>query len=842
MNKALENVLLDPVCGMTVTPESAAATVEDGGKLWHFCSKGCAAKFQADPAKYASGAAKPQPHAPAHTPLVQLGAAPKKPAMQVVDPVCGMTIDPATSAGRAEYQGKTYYFCSPSCVGKFQADPAKYLAEKRAPEPPPVAKAGERIEYTCPMHPEIITYEPGPCPICGMALEPRVVTGEQDDSELRDMQRRFWISAVLTLPLFILAMAEMFEGFALPAPVGGVMQLLLATPVVLWGGWPFFERGWTSFKTLHLNMFSLIAVGTGVAYLYSLIAVIAPGMFPQTAKGHAGPALYFEAAAVIVTLVLLGQVLELRARRATGGAIRELLQLAPNTARKVNPDGSEVDVPVASLQIGDRFRVRPGEKIATDGRVVEGKSAVDESMLTGESMPVEKTAATVVIGGSVNGTGSLLVEATRVGSATLLARMVQMVADAQRSRAPIQRLADRVSAIFVPAVILVALGTFLGWVIYGPEPQLANAIVNAVAVLIIACPCALGLATPMAIMVGTGRGARAGVLVKNAEALETMEKVRAVVVDKTGTLTEGKPRLLGAVAAEGLSENDLLQVAASVETQSEHPLAAAIVKAAEERGLKLLPISAFQSQTGKGVSAMVNGRRVIVGRKSITGSSEFQTGTLAAQEQQFLQQGSTVIYVSIDGRDAGFIAIGDRIKESTAEALAELRRDGMKVIMLTGDNQATAKSIAEKLGIAEYRAEVLPEDKLKQIKALQKEHGRVAMAGDGINDAPALAQADVGIAMGTGTDVAMESAAITLVKGDLRGIARARNLSSATMRNIRQNLFLAFVYNALGVPIAAGALYPFFGILLSPMIAAAAMSLSSVSVIGNALRLRKVRL
>jgi Cu+-exporting ATPase len=675
-----------------------------------------------------------------------------------------------------------------------------------------------------------------------MALEPRVVTGEQDDSELRDMQRRFWISAVLTLPLFILAMAEMFEGFALPAPVGGVMQLLLATPIVLWGGWPFFERGWTSFKTLHLNMFSLIAVGTGVAYLYSLIAVIAPGMFPQTAKGHAGPALYFEAAAVIVTLVLLGQVLELRARRATGGAIRELLQLAPNTARKVNPDGSEVDVPVASLQIGDRFRVRPGEKIATDGRVVEGKSAVDESMLTGESMPVEKTAATVVIGGSVNGTGSLLVEATRVGSATLLARMVQMVADAQRSRAPIQRLADRVSAIFVPAVILVALGTFLGWVIYGPEPQLANAIVNAVAVLIIACPCALGLATPMAIMVGTGRGARAGVLVKNAEALETMEKVRAVVVDKTGTLTEGKPRLLGAVAAEGLSENDLLQVAASVETQSEHPLATAVVKAAEERGLKLLPISAFQSQTGKGVSAMVNGRRVIVGRKSITGSSEFQTGTLAAQEQQFLQQGSTVIYVSIDGRDAGFIAIGDRIKESTAEALAELRRDGMKVIMLTGDNQATAKSIAERLGIAEYRAEVLPEDKLKQIKALQKEHGRVAMAGDGINDAPALAQADVGIAMGTGTDVAMESAAITLVKGDLRGIARARNLSSATMRNIRQNLFLAFVYNALGVPIAAGALYPFFGILLSPMIAAAAMSLSSVSVIGNALRLRKVRL
>jgi Cu+-exporting ATPase len=618
--------------------------------------------------------------------------------------------------------------------------------------------------------------------------------------------------------------------------------LLLATPVVLWGGAPFFERGWTSFKTMRLNMFSLIAVGTGVAYVYSLIAVLIPGAIPQTAGGHAGSALYFEAAAVIVTLVLLGQVLELRARRATGGAIRELLELAPNTARKVNTDGSELDVAVASLHLGDRFRVRPGEKIATDGRVVEGKSAVDESMLTGESMPVEKAPGTTVIGGSVNGTGSLLVEATRVGSETLLAQMVRMVADAQRSRAPIQRLADRVSAIFVPTVILIAIGTFIGWLIYGPEPQLGNAIVNAVAVLIIACPCALGLATPMAIMVGTGRGARAGVLVKDAEALETLEKVRAVVIDKTGTLTEGKPRVLGVVAAEGISEDDLLRIAASVESQSEHPLASAVVKAAEERGLKPLPISAFASQTGKGVSAIVNGRRIIVGRKSITGGSEFQSGTLAAQEQQFLQQGSTVIYVSIDGNDAGFIAIGDRVKESTAEALTELRREGIRVVMLTGDNQATARAIADKLGITEYRAEVLPEDKLNQIKALQREHGRVAMAGDGINDAPSLAQADVGIAMGTGTDVAMESAGITLVKGDLRGIARARNLSAATMSNIRQNLFFAFIYNALGVPIAAGLMYPFFGILLSPMIAAAAMSLSSVSVIGNALRLRYVRL
>ena len=840
MGKVLENILLDPVCGMTVSPERAAAKVEYDGKLWHFCSKGCATKFNTDPANYASGKAKPQPHT--HAPLVQLGAAPKKAAQEVLDPVCGMTIDPATAAGHAEYQGKTYNFCSPSCLTKFKADPARYVMATKAPEPPPAPKEGERVEYICPMDPEILAYEPGPCPICGMALEPRIVTAEHDDTELNSMQRRFWISSALTIPLFALAMGEMFTSFTLSSHASGWIQLLLGSPVVLWGGWPFFERGWTSFKTLRLNMFSLIAVGTGVAYIYSLIAVLIPGVMPQTAGGHAGPALYFEAAAVIVTLVLLGQVLELRARRATGGAIRELLQLAPNTARKVNADGTELDVAVASLHVGDRFRVRPGEKIATDGRIVEGKSAVDESMLTGESMPVEKTSGTAVIGGSVNGTGSLLVEATRVGSETLLAQMVRMVADAQRSRAPIQRLADRVSAIFVPTVIAIAIGTFIGWFFYGPEPHFANAIVNAVAVLIIACPCALGLATPMAIMVGTGRGARAGVLVKNAEALETMEKVRAVVVDKTGTLTEGKPRVLGIAPAEGLTENDLLQLAASVESQSEHPLAGAVVKAAEERGLKLLTISAFESQTGKGVSAVVNGRRIIVGRKSLTGGSEFQTGTLAAQEQQFLLQGSTVIYVSIDGRDAGFIAIGDRIKESTAEALAELRRDGMKVIMLTGDNQATARAIADKLGIAEYRAEVLPEDKLNHIKALQKEHGGVAMAGDGINDAPALAQADVGIAMGTGTDVAMESAAITLVKGDLRGIARARNLSAATMRNIRQNLFFAFIYNALGVPIAAGLLYPFFGILLSPMIAAAAMSLSSVSVIGNALRLRHVRL
>jgi Cu+-exporting ATPase len=689
------------------------------------------------------------------------------------------------------------------------------------------------------MDPEVLAYEPGPCPICGMALEPRIVTAEHDDTELNDMQRRFRVSLVLTIPLFAVAMGEMF-GWKLGVLASGWIQLALATPVVLWGGRPFFERGWVSFKTLRLNMFSLIAMGTGVAYGYSLLATVVPEWFPTTHGKH-GPRLYFEAAAVVVTLVLLGQVLELRARRATGGAIRALLQLAPKTARKVNADGSEVAVPVASLAIGDRFRVRPGEKIATDGRVFEGQSAADESMLTGESMPVEKSAGDVVIGGSVNGTGSLLVEATRVGSATLLSQIVQMVAEAQRSRAPIQKLADRVSAIFVPTVIVIAALTFVGWFFRGPEPHLGNAIVNAVAVLIIACPCALGLATPMAIMVGTGRGARAGVLVKNAEALEAMEKVRALIVDKTGTLTEGKPLVRGVVAVEGFSDANLLQLAASVEAHSEHPLASAIVNAADQRGLKLLPVSGFESKTGIGVSGVVNGRRVVVGRRSIS-ASEFVSGTWAAQEQQFLQQGSTVVYVSVDGKDTGFFAIGDAVKETTPEALRQLRTAGLKVIMLTGDNQGTAHAVAKQLGIEEYKAEVLPQDKLDAVKEFQKEHGSVAMAGDGVNDAPALAQADVGIAMGTGTDVAIQSADITLVKGDLRGVARASNLSLATMKNIRQNLFFAFIYNALGVPIAAGVLYPFFGILLSPMIAAAAMSLSSVSVIANALRLRSVEI
>lgn len=834
----MENVLLDPICGMTVTPESAAAKVEHGGKLWHFCSIGCASKFSAEPDKYASGAVKPQPHAPA---LVTIGAKPTIPAKIEIDPVCGMSVNPASAAGTADHRGKKYFFCSKSCLDKFKADPEKYLSPKPvAPAFPLKTAPGERVEYVCPMDPEVLAYEPGPCPICGMALEPRVVTEEYDDTEPVDMQRRFWVSLALTIPLFAAAMGEMV-GWNLGRLAGPGVQLALATPVVLWAGRPFFERGWTSFKTLRLNMFSLIAMGTGVAYVYSLLAAVAPEWFPATHGVH-GPEVYFEAASVIVTLVLLGQVLELRARRATGGAIRELLQLAPKSARKVNSDRTEADIPVASLAIGNRFRVRPGEKIATDGRVLEGKSAVDESMLTGESMSVEKGSGDTVIGGSVNGTGSLLVEATRVGRATLLSQIVQMVAEAQRSRAPIQKLADRVSAIFVPAVILTAAITFLVWFFVGPEPRLSNAIVNAVAVLIIACPCALGLATPMAIMVGTGRGARAGVLVKNAEAIETMEKVRAVIVDKTGTLTEGKPRVRGVIASDsGSTEPDMLQLAASVEVHSEHPLASAIVKAADERGLKLLPVSAFESKTGVGVSAVVTGRRVVVGRRS-TSASEFVSGTWAAQEQQFLQQGSTVVYVSVDGKDAGFIAIGDELKQTTPEALRQLRAVGLKVIMVTGDNRATSQAIAKQLGIEEYKAEVLPQDKLEAVKEFQKEHGKAAMAGDGVNDAPALAQADVGIAMGTGTDVAIQSADITLLKGDLRGVVRARNLSVATMKNIRQNLFFAFVYNALGVPIAAGVLYPFSGILLSPMIAAAAMSLSSVSVIVNALRLRSVEI
>jgi P-type Cu+ transporter len=844
--------VMDPVCGMTVDPATAAGKTEYAGKTYYFCHPGCKTKFEAEPQKYMTRKTAPQ--------LVTIGPAKPVPAhdhsgddhsspVGEIDPVCGMTVDPTTAAGSYPYKDKTYYFCNPSCEQKFKANPEHYLHTPDEPILPPQTKPGERVEYICPMDPEVLAYAPGPCPICGMALEPRVVSAEpEDDSELRNMTRRFWVSAVLSLPLVIIAMGDMVPG----DPFAGLrnwngygwLQLLLATPVVLWGGWPFFERGWTSLKTRHLNMFTLIALGTAAAYLYSLVAVLAPGLFPQTVLGHAaGPALYFEAAAVITTLVLLGQVLELRARKQTSGAIRALLQLAPKTARRIAADGTEGDVPLAQVQIGDKLRVRPGEKVPTDGVVVEGASAVDESMLTGESMPVEKSVSAKVIGGTVNGTGVLVVRAERIGSATLLSQIVQMVADAQRSRAPIQRLADRVAGYFVPAVIAVSVATFIAWLFIGPEPRLAHALVNAVAVLIIACPCALGLATPMAIMVGTGRGASAGVLIKNAEALERLEKISTLVVDKTGTLTEGKPGVVSVVSAPGFDENDVLRIAASVERNSEHPLASAIVRAAQERGLQLEPAQDFRSTTGQGVTGRVAGRQVVVGRRSLLGSpGEITSGSLAAKEAEAVHQAQTVVYVAIDNKDAGFIAIADPIKKSTPEALAQFRERGLRVVMLTGDSQATAQAIASQLGITEFEAEVLPERKLAVIKEHQQRGERVAMAGDGVNDAPALAQADVGIAMGTGTDVAMHSAGVTLVKGDLRGIVRAYALSAATMRNIRQNLFFAFIYNALGVPIAAGILYPFFGILLSPMIAAAAMSFSSVSVIGNSLRLRRFAL
>ena len=843
--------VIDPVCGMTVDPATAAGKTEYAGKTYYFCHPSCKAKFEADPQNYLAPKAASQ--------LITIGAAKPVPmhshshqdhssAVSEIDPVCGMTVNPATAAGSYPYKGKTYYFCNPSCEQKFKANPEHYLHKPDEPIPPPPTKPGERIEYICPMDPEVLAYAPGPCPICGMALEPRVVSAEpEDDSELRNMTRRFWVSAVLSLPLLVIAMGDMIPG----DPFSGLrnwngygwLQLLLATPVVLWGGWPFFERGWTSLKTRHLNMFTLIALGTAAAYLYSLVAVLAPGLFPQTVFGHAtGPALYFEAAAVITTLVLLGQVLELRARKQTSGAIRALLQLAPKTARRIAADGTEADVPLAQVQIGDKLRVRPGEKIPTDGVVMEGVSAVDESMLTGESMPVKKSVSAKVIGGTVNGTGALVIRAERVGSATLLSQIVQMVADAQRSRAPIQRLADKVAGYFVPAVIAVSIATFIAWFFVGPEPRLAHALVNAVAVLIIACPCALGLATPMAIMVGTGRGASVGVLIKNAEALERLEKVTTLVVDKTGTLTEGKPGVVSVVAATGFDENEMLRLAASVERNSEHPLASAIVRAADARGLRLEPVAGFRSTTGKGVTGRVGGQEVAIGRRSLTGVSEISSGALATKEAEAVQQAQTVVYVAIDGVDAGFIAIADPIKRSTPEALVQFRERGLRVVMLTGDSQATAQAIASQLGITEFEAEVLPERKLAVIKEHQQRGERVAMAGDGVNDAPALAQADVGIAMGTGTDVAMHSAGVTLVKGDLRGIVRAYALSAATMRNIRQNLFFAFIYNALGIPIAAGILYPVFGILLSPMIAAAAMSFSSVSVIGNSLRLRRFAL
>jgi P-type Cu+ transporter len=712
----------------------------------------------------------------------------------------------------------------------------------------PVVAATPRTEWTCPMHPQIVRDAPGSCPICGMALEPRTVGAvEGPDPELVDMTRRFWIGLVLTLPLLAFVMGDMLPGQPLrhliPGRMSAWLQLVLATPVVLWAGWQFFERSWASIVNRSLNMFTLIALGTGMAYVYSVVGTLAPGLFPPSFRTHGGEVgLYFEAAAVITVLVLLGQVLELRARSQTSSAIRALLRLAPATARRLRDDGTEEDVPLEHVQVGDRLRVRPGEKVPVDGVVLAGRSAVDESMVTGESLPVEKTPGSRVIGGTVNGTGGFVMRAERVGSETLLAQIVHMVSEAQRSRAPIQRLADVVSSWFVPAVVLIAVATFVGWAIWGPEPRLAHGLVNAVAVLIIACPCALGLATPMSIMVGTGRAALVGVLIRNAEALEVLETVDTLVVDKTGTLTEGRPRLRSVVTSGDVSESDVLRLAASVERGSEHPLAAAIVEGAEARGIEPAVTEDFQSVTGKGVVARVDGDVVALGNVALMRQLGVDAGVVLARADALRSEGQTVMFVARDGRLIGLVGVADPIKESTLEALEQLRREGLTIVMLTGDSRRTAEAVAAKLGITHVEAEVLPERKIEVVRDLRAKGRKVAMAGDGVNDAPALAAADVGIAMGTGTDVAMQSAGVTLVKGDLRGIVRARRLSRATMRNIRENLFFAFVYNVLGVPIAAGVLYPWTGLLLSPIIASAAMTFSSVSVIANALRLRRVQL
>ena len=760
---------------------------------------------------------------------------------EVIDPVCGMSILPADAVGQATHRGQTYHFCSQSCLDKFQAAPEAYL--NPAPAAPRGPTHGDTREYTCPMHPEIVRDEPGSCPICGMALEPRVVTLDEQNPELDDMMRRFRWSLVVTVPILAYMVSEFLPGqplqHALPPAAMTWSQFLLATPVVLWGGWPFFVRGWASVVNRHLNMFTLIALGVGAAYAFSVVATLAPGLFPESFRTHGDQiGVYFEPAAVIVVLVLLGQVLELRARSRTSSAIKKLLGLTPTTARRVDAAGAEQDVPLEQVHVGDRLRVRPGERVPVDGVLTEGTTTVDESMVTGEPIPVEKAAASKVTGGTINGTGAFVMEAQRVGSDTLLAQIVRLVGEAQRSRAPIQRLADTVAGWFVPAVILVAVVTFAVWAIWGPEPRFAHALVNAVAVLIIACPCALGLATPMSIMVGTGRGAEIGVLLRNAEALEVMEKIDTVVVDKTGTLTEGKPALTTVVPAAPIDEATLLRLVASLEKVSEHPLAEAIVRGAEERSVQIGPVTDFRSVTGKGVVGTVDGRTVAIGNTAML-TEMGATVTSTERADALRRNGETVMFVAVDGVYAGLVGVADRIKATTVEAIKALHDEGLRIVMLTGDSRVTAEAVARSVGIDVVEAEVLPEQKAAVVKRLQAEGRKVAMAGDGINDAPALAQADVGVAMGTGTDVAMESAGVTLVQGDLRGLVRARRLSRATMRNIRQNLFFAFIYNVLGVPVAAGVLYPAFGLLLSPIIASAAMTFSSVSVIGNALRLRR---
>jgi len=802
------------------------------------------------------------------------------PVSEVVDPVCGMTIAPEDSVGHVEYRGQTYYFCNEGCLERFRATPEAFLGGAKPPasetapgatfvcpmdpevrearpgacpkcgmalEPEVATAPATRVEWTCPMHPEIVRDAPGSCPICGMALEPRnVVLDEAANPELVEMSRRFWTSSALTAPLLVVAMGDYIpgrplEGLLAPGAMTWI-ELALATPVCLWGAWPFFVRGWHSIVNRSLNMFTLIALGVAVAYGYSLVATVLPALFPAGFRDESGDVgVYFEVAAVIVTLILLGQVLELRARSQTGAAIKKLLGMAATSARRIREDGTEEDVPLEAVHVGERLRVRPGEKVPVDGVVVDGSSAIDESMVTGEPIPVEKHAGDRVVGATINGTGTLVMRAEKVGADTLLSRIVAMVAEAQRSRAPIQKLADVVSGYFVPAVVAVAVATFVVWGIAGPEPRLAHALVNAVAVLIIACPCALGLATPLSIMVATGKGATMGILFRNAEAIEVLRKVDTLVVDKTGTLTEGKPRLFTVLPAS-YSEAALLHAAASIERGSEHPLAAAIVSGAQERGVALDPASDFRSLTGKGVTGTVEGRRVSLGNRALMDDLGVDVGAMGEKAEALRTQGQTVMFVAIGQTIAGIVGVADPIKESTSDAIQALHRDGVRIVMLTGDSKTTAQAVARKLHIDDVIAEVLPEQKVDVVKRLQAEGRFVAMAGDGINDAPALAQAHVGIAMGTGTDVAMESAQVTLVKGDLRGIARARRLSRATMRNIKQNLFFAFVYNGAGVPVAAGMLYPVFGLLLSPIIAAAAMSFSSVSVIGNALRLRRAEL
>ena len=849
---------VDPVCGMKVDPSTARFKSQHAGKEYFFCCAGCLDKFRANPEKILS--APPKPMGPG---LVMLGMPAAAPAggkpvslthSDVGPGAAAPPSAPATADGAA-CQNTRPYIC-PMCPEVRQVGPGPCPKCGMALEPESPALPATKTEYTCPMHPEVICTEPGACPICGMALEPRTVTVEEENPELRDMTRRFWISLALTAPLLAIAMGSMIWPHAFMS--GGIditkgdrymvmswssilpwLELILATPVVLWCGWPFFQRGWASIVNRSTNMFTLIAMGTGVAYVYSAVATLFPGIFPASFRSSPGamsdrPDVYFEASAAIITLVLLGQVLELRARSQTSSAIRALLDLSPKMARVIAEDGTERDIPLEQIKPGDKLRVRPGEKIPVDGVVLDGASAVDESMITGESMPVEKGSGARVIGATVNGTGALVMRAERVGSETMLAQIVQLVSQAQRTRAPIQRLADKVAGWFVPAVIAVSVVTFIVWAMFGPEPRFAHAIVNAVAVLIIACPCALGLATPMAIMVGTGRGARAGVLIKNAEALETMEKVDTIVFDKTGTLTEGKPR----VAA--YSGPEVLRLAASLERASEHPLAAAIVRAAEEQKLALSAPSDFEYVPGKGVKGQVDGKRVAVGNHAFT----IDLGVFSKDDAVMIGNvgGTTEVFVAVDGKCAGTISIADPFKRSTANALRELKAARLHLVMLTGDGQRTAEEVANKLGIKDFEGEVLPAQKAEVVRDLQRQGRVVAMAGDGINDAPALAQADVGIAMGTGTDIAMESGGITLLKGDLEGIVRARKLSEATMRNIRQNLFFAFIYNSIGVPIAAGVLYPVFGILLSPILAAAAMSFSSVSVITNSLRLRKVKL